>query len=153
MADAPAFRIWPPVAIGGPWLLGAALSSTIGDPVSLDHGWARATSWVLLAAFGVWNGWALILMFTRRTALLPGGSTLVVLDSGPFGVSRNPLYVGLLALAAGLAMLVASFWALVLLPVGFALVWWGAVRPEEQYLRAKFGPAYADYCGRVRRWL
>jgi protein-S-isoprenylcysteine O-methyltransferase Ste14 len=25
--------------------------------------------------------------------------------------------------------------------------------PEERYLAAKFGPAYDDYVGRVRRWL
>jgi protein-S-isoprenylcysteine O-methyltransferase Ste14 len=75
-----------------------------------------------------------------------------VIDSGPFAVSRNPLYVGLIALYVGLALLV-SFWALVLVPVGVALLWWGAVRPEEQYLSATFGAEYDDYRRRVRRWL
>jgi protein-S-isoprenylcysteine O-methyltransferase Ste14 len=35
------------------------------------------------------------------------------LDRGPFRVSRNPLYLGLLTLHAGIALLWPSFWALV----------------------------------------
>ena len=92
-------------------------------------------------------------MARRRTALLPGGATTSVIDTGPFARSRNPLYVGLLALSAGLALLAGSLWALVALPLEWALLRWGAVLPEERYLAAKFGPAYADYTARVRRWL
>ena len=153
MADAPAFRIWPPVALGVPWLAGVVASGSAGDPWSLDHGWARTVGWVLVAFFGVWNGWCLALMSKHRTGLLPGDSTRVILDSGPFGISRNPLYVGLLALTAGLALLVPSTWALLSVPVGFALLWWGAVRPEERYLTQKFGDGYLVYRRRVRRWL
>lgn len=153
MTDAPAFRIWPPVALGVPWLAGVVVTEAAGDPWSLDQGWARATGWVLVAFFAVWNGWCLALMSKHRTALLPGGSTEVILASGPFGLSRNPLYVGLTALTTGLALLVPSAWALLSVPVGFALLWWGAVRPEERYLTAKFGDDYAAYRGRVRRWL
>ena len=151
--DAPAFRVWPPVALGGPWLAGWALTLVSGDPVSLQHPWVRGAGWGLLVFFGAWNGWALWLMHGHRTALLPGGATRVIIDSGPFGLSRNPLYVGLVALDIGISLLWPSFWALVLVPVGVALLWWGAVRPEEQYLSAKFGAEYDAYRGRVRRWL
>lgn len=115
--------------------------------------WSRVGSLALLAGFAIWNGWALLVMAKRRTALLPGGATRVLIDTGPFGMSRNPLYVGLTALDIGLALLWPSFWALLLVPIGFALLWWGAVRPEEAYLRSKFGEEYAAYCTRVRRWL
>ena len=151
--DAPAFRVWPPIALGGPWLLGVALTLTAGDPVPLDQSWAREAGWGLVLGFCAWNGWGLWLMHVHRTALLPGGATRVVIDDGPFGLSRNPLYVGLVALTVGLSLLTPSFWALVLVPVGVALLWWGAIRPEEQYLSAKFGAEYDDYRGRVRRWL
>jgi len=50
-------------------------------------------------------------------------------------------------------LLVPSFWVLASIPVGVLALWWGAVAPEERYLREKFGPAYEDYCRRVRRWL
>lgn len=150
--DAPAFRLWPPVALGIPWLIGYVLTISAGDPVELDQSWVQVLGVLLVLAFCVWNGWAMWLMHQHRTALLPGGSTRVVIDTGPFAVSRNPLYLGLIALYVGLALL-WSFWALVLTPVGFALLWWGAVRPEERYLSANFGAEYDDYRQQVRRWL
>ena len=106
-----------------------------------------------MAVFGVWNGWALLTMARHRTALLPGGATTTVIDHGPFAWSRNPLYVGLLVLSAGVALVAGSTWALVALPLEWALLRWGAVLPEERYLAAKFGATYTDYCSRVRRWL
>jgi protein-S-isoprenylcysteine O-methyltransferase Ste14 len=153
MTDAPAYRIWPPVALGVPLLAGVVITAAVGDPIALPSAASRAVALVLIAAFAVWNGWAIVLMGRHRTALLPGGSTSTILDRGPFRVSRNPLYLGLIALDIALALLWPSFWALALTPVGVAGVWWGAVIPEERYLRAKFGPDYEAYCARVRRWL
>jgi protein-S-isoprenylcysteine O-methyltransferase Ste14 len=76
-----------------------------------------------------------------------------VIEDGPFARSRNPLYLGLLVLSAGLGLLAASLWALVLLPVEWGLLQWGAVLPEERYLADTFGPTYDDYRRRVRQWL
>jgi protein-S-isoprenylcysteine O-methyltransferase Ste14 len=101
----------------------------------------------------VWNGWALATIARHRTALLPGAATTTVVDRGPFARSRNPLYVGLLVGSAGVALLAGSVWALVALPLEWALLRWGAVVPEEQYLSAKFGTEYTAYTSRVRRWL
>jgi protein-S-isoprenylcysteine O-methyltransferase Ste14 len=92
-------------------------------------------------------------MALHRTALLAGGSTHVILARGPFGWSRNPLYVGLIALDVALALLWPSLWALALVPLGVAALRWGAVLPEERYLSAKFGAEYDAYRARVRRWL
>ena len=108
---------------------------------------------MLVVAFLLWNGWTLSVMASHRTSILPGGATSTVLQSGPFSVSRNPLYVGLVALDAGLALLAGSFWALLLVPVGVAGLLWGAIRPEERYLTGKFGAEYESYRARVRRWL
>jgi protein-S-isoprenylcysteine O-methyltransferase Ste14 len=150
--DGPAFRMWPPVSVGGPLVLGLVLSSSVGDPLVASSGTARS-GWLLIAAFAVWNGWALATIARHRTALLPGEATTVVIDRGPFARSRNPLYLGLLVLSAGVALVAASLWALVALPVEWALLRWGAVVPEERYLAAKFGTTYTEYTGRVRRWL
>jgi protein-S-isoprenylcysteine O-methyltransferase Ste14 len=148
----PAFRIWPPVAVGAPLVLGLLVSWRLGDPWP---GSAATTwlGWLLVGGFVGWNGWALMTMARHRTALLPGDATTAIIDTGPFGRSRNPLYVGLLALSAGLALVAGSLWALVALPLEWALLRWGAVLPEERYLSEKFGSAYDDYAGRVRRWV
>jgi protein-S-isoprenylcysteine O-methyltransferase Ste14 len=148
----PAFRMWPPVAVGVPLVLALLLSSWVGDPLTSSPVTATG-GWLLLAAFAVWNGWALVTMAQHRTALLPGQATTTVIDRGPFAWSRNPLYVGLLIGSAGVALVLGSMWALMALPLEWALLRWGAVVPEERYLTAKFGAAYTDYTGRVRRWL
>ena len=153
MADAPAYRVWPPVALGVPLLAGLGITASLGDPIALPVWTSRIVATVLIVAFALWNGSALWLMARYRTALLPGGSTRTILDRGPFGVSRNPLYLGLIAFDVALALLVPSFWALALTPVGVVALWWGAIRPEERYLSAKFGAEYEAYCARVRRWL
>ncbi|WP_076258591.1 methyltransferase family protein [Intrasporangium flavum] len=151
--DAPSFRVWPPVALGAPLLLGLGLTSRVGDPFTVPAGPARWVGGVLVVAFVLWNGWTLAVMASRGTSVLPGGPTTQLLESGPFRVSRNPLYLGLIALDVGVALLVPSAWALVLVPVGVALLSWGAIQPEERYLSGKFGPAYDAYRARVRRWL
>jgi protein-S-isoprenylcysteine O-methyltransferase Ste14 len=148
----PAFRLWPPVSVGGPLVLGLLGSAWAGDPLDRSSV-TTGLGWSLVAAFAVWNGWALMTMARHGTGLLPGAPSTTVLDRGPFARSRNPLYIGLLAGSAGVALLAASVWALVALPLEWALLRWGAVVPEEQYLTAKFGTAYAGYTSRVRRWL
>jgi protein-S-isoprenylcysteine O-methyltransferase Ste14 len=107
----------------------------------------------LLIFFILWNGWSLWLFGRHRTGLLPGQAAEALIDEGPYRISRNPLYVGLLALYLALALLAPSFWALVLFPAAVLLVLWGAIRPEERYLHERFGPRYDDYTKRVRRWL
>jgi protein-S-isoprenylcysteine O-methyltransferase Ste14 len=152
VSEASRYRIWPPVALGVPLAAGLIVTGAAGDPVALPAA-LRALGWVLVAAFAVWNLWALALMGQARTALLPGGATTQLLARGPFRVSRNPLYLGLIALDIGIALLWPSFWALVLTPVGVLALAWGAVLPEERHLRTTFGAEYENYARRVRRWL
>jgi protein-S-isoprenylcysteine O-methyltransferase Ste14 len=140
------------VAIGAPLLAGWLATARWGDPFALGS-WRTPVGWALLACFAVWNGWSLWLFARHETGLLPGLPTVSLIEEGPYRLSRNPLYVGLLALHAALALLTASAWALLALPVSWLLVWWGAVRPEERFLHERFGQPYDAYCRRVRRWL
>jgi protein-S-isoprenylcysteine O-methyltransferase Ste14 len=151
--DAPTFRIWPPVALGVPLVLGLTLTATVADPVTIAHRVPQLAGGALVLMFAMWNGWTLWVMAAHRTAILPGGATNVVLRSGPFRVSRNPLYLGLIALDAGLALLTPSLWALLFVPVGVAALRWGAIGPEERYLATKFDADYEAYQTSVRRWL
>jgi protein-S-isoprenylcysteine O-methyltransferase Ste14 len=101
----------------------------------------------------VWNGWSLWLFARHETGLLPGGPTTALIEEGPYRLSRNPLYVGLLALHLGIALVAPTVWALLFLPVAVVLLRWGAIRPEERFLHQRFGEPYDAYCRRVRRWL
>jgi protein-S-isoprenylcysteine O-methyltransferase Ste14 len=150
--DTVGFRLWPPVAIGGPLLVGWLVTLLWGDPVGLGR-WRVLLGGVLVLLFVLWNGWALWLFRRHETGLLPGQATHAMIEDGPFRLSRNPLYVGLLALYLGLTLLAPTFWGLVLFPAAVLLVLWGAIQPEERFLRDRFGAPYDDYTRRVRRWL
>lgn len=150
--DTVAFRLWPPVAVGAPLLVGWLGTQVWSDPIALGA-WRIPLGWTLVALFAVWNGWALWLFSRHGTGLLPGQQTLAFIEDGPYRLSRNPLYVGLLVLYVGLALLAPTFWGLVLIPLAVILLLWGAIYPEERFLRERFGARYGDYQQRVRRWL
>jgi protein-S-isoprenylcysteine O-methyltransferase Ste14 len=75
----------------------------------------------------------------HETGLLPGQATRAIIEEGPYRLSRNPLYVGLLALYLALALLAPTLWGLVLFPAAVLLVLWGAIHPEERFLHQRFG--------------
>jgi protein-S-isoprenylcysteine O-methyltransferase Ste14 len=150
--DTVAFRLWPPAAVGAPLLVGWCATLRWGDPVDLG-GWRIPLGWVLVVFFAGWNGWSLWLFARHETGLLPGQATHTFIQEGPYRLSRNPLYVGMLALYLGLALLAPTFWGLVLSPAAALLLLWGAIRPEERFLRERFGDPYDAYTRRVRRWL
>lgn len=78
-------------------------------------------------------------------------STLI--QGGVFAHCRNPLYVGNLLLAIGIALVVNSIvFYVAVLPL-VALVYLSIVAAEEDFLRATFGNEYVAYCRRVNRWV
>lgn len=87
---------------------------------------------------------------TNVPTVLPSTALVTV---GPYGHSRNPIYVGMTAIYLGLALAFASPWALVLLPAVLAVMEIGVIRREELYLENRFGEPYRAYRQRVRRWL
>ena len=78
-------------------------------------------------------------------------STALVTD-GIFGWLRNPMYVGGTLILAGLSVLLASDWMLVMTIVFVPVIHVGVVRREERYLTAKFGEAYRTYMDAVPRY-
>ncbi len=83
----------------------------------------------------------------------PYRPTSGIISSGPYRYSRNPMYVGLILIYAGLAALFGGLWCWLLLPVAVLVLHFGVVRREEAYLERRFGDAYRDYRNRVRCWL
>jgi len=67
--------------------------------------------------------------------------------------SRNPIYVALTMIYAGIALAASSPTALVLLLPVLLIMRYGVIAREERYLAAKFGGDYRAYCACTRRWL
>lgn len=144
----------PAVHAGIPWAL-----SHVGP----RHGWAdgKPASWNLFgyAPIAVGAGllvWIVVFGFTQYRRLperVPmDWSPALLMTGGPYAISRNPMYVGELALWLGSAILYGSIPVL----IGFAVL--GAIVArlaprEERALEAKFGDVYRQYKARVPRWL
>ncbi|MGQ0677807.1 MAG: methyltransferase family protein [Rhodospirillales bacterium] len=71
---------------------------------------------------------------------------------GMFAASRNPLYVGNLAVLAGVFLIHNNPYAYLIGGAFFLLSYRAIVAAEERYLRGQFGAGYEDYCRRVNRW-
>lgn len=75
-----------------------------------------------------------------------------LVTTGLFGLSRNPVFLGMLVMASGLAVAVPTP-AMIACAVAFWIACKIQVRDEEHSLQRSFGPAYIDYRGAVRRWI
>ena len=147
-----ATRVFPPFY----YLLAAALM------VAFDR-WAPGTRWLTLplSLMGVLPfvvGLGLMVAAMRairahQTTIKPFEPSTALVTSGPYRVSRNPIYLGMTLMLVGVALSLGST-APLLLVVGFAL--WLQVRfilKEEAHLAEQFGDAYRSYQARVRRWV
>ena len=76
-----------------------------------------------------------------------------LVTTGIHAWSRNPIYVGMFLLYAGIGIAVRSPWVLILALPLVIILRYGVVAREEAYLERRFGDAYRDYKARVRRWL
>jgi protein-S-isoprenylcysteine O-methyltransferase Ste14 len=134
-------------------LWGAMVVQGWGIRLSLTEvpGWLRGVPLVL------WVG-GFMLLFIGRLGLAdsfrigsPKEDTRLKVD-GLFRFSRNPMYLGVYATI--LACVLYTLNPLVLLAGAFVVVvHHRIVRAEEQHLQKAFGAEYAEYCGRVRRYL
>jgi protein-S-isoprenylcysteine O-methyltransferase Ste14 len=79
--------------------------------------------------------------------------TTVIVRTGPYSFSRNPIYLAFSLFQLGIAIWVNSLWLLATLVGAVALIHYVVIPKEEQYLERRFGTHYLEYKASVRRWL
>jgi protein-S-isoprenylcysteine O-methyltransferase Ste14 len=83
----------------------------------------------------------------------PWKTTPEIISIGVYGITRNPMYVGLALLQTGVGIGFSNGWIILLVAPVLVIIYATAIRPEEDYLERKFGDTYVDYKKSVRRWL
>jgi protein-S-isoprenylcysteine O-methyltransferase Ste14 len=112
-------------------------------PAWVGHG----CGWPLLLA-GLWLGaWAV-----RAAGRVDLERPNQLVDSGPYALSRNPMYFAWTLGYVGVALVTGTAWPLLLLPVVLAVTQVVVLR-EERSLERRFGDAYRSYRTSVRRYL
>jgi protein-S-isoprenylcysteine O-methyltransferase Ste14 len=145
----------PPLVV---WLVFAAAMRgvahfTPGLSFPLPRSWELALVLAVLGAAVAFAG-VVAIRRQRTTAnpLTPGASSSLV-TRGVYRVSRNPMYLGFLLALAGWSLYLSNAGAVLLLPAFVAYLTQFQIKPEERALSAKFGPEFAPYRARVRRWV
>jgi len=89
---------------------------------------------------------------TTVNPLSPDKASALV-QSGIYRLTRNPMYLGMLAILMGVVIFTQDVMALIAV-VGFVVAMNRfQIRAEEQALGKLFGDAYMGYCARTRRWI
>ncbi len=97
--------------------------------------------------------WAARLFGQAGTPIKPFQEASALVIRGPYRLTRNPMYVGMVTVLVGIAVLLGSLSPVIIIPLFVALMDWRFIRVEEAALERTFGAKYGDYKARVRRWL
>ncbi len=87
------------------------------------------------------------------TPVMPFKRSTALVVEGLFGLSRNPMYLGLVIILVGAAILLGSLTPFLVIPVFVFIIQEGYIKYEEEYLEEQFGEVYREYKRKVRRWL
>jgi Putative protein-S-isoprenylcysteine methyltransferase len=96
---------------------------------------------------------AVVTLRRHRANVLPHRGATALVTSGPFAISRNPIYFGNVMLTIGLAPFTGSLWYLAAAALEWVLVTRLAIRREEAHLAKLFGADFDVYQARTARWI
>ncbi len=152
--DKPSAIPWPPMLY-----LGAIIAAVyLGGKFPLP--WLPASISNALFAMGialVLGGLALDLyairtLFKHKTTVMPTKAADHLVTSGPFSLSRNPIYLGNTILTIGLGVTFANPWFFIAAITAALATNFLQIVPEEKHLAHRFGKPWHTYKKKVRRW-
>jgi protein-S-isoprenylcysteine O-methyltransferase Ste14 len=147
------FYLWLP-AVDGLFIASYALTGNRG-PLLLSIAGVEWIRWVGAACMAVSLVWVVLSQASMGAAWRMGVDATTPTDlvtTGPFALSRNPVYVGIRGTMLG-QLLVFGTWPMLVIWTASELLVHLQVRFEEAHMIRLHAQRYVDYCSRVRRWL
>ena len=152
--DNPGIFIPPPLIYAAIFFLSILMQKII--PINnsfFDSRNATITGIVLIAIALLFILPALIKFVQSKNTLVTIKSATSLQTKGIYSLTRNPMYMGLLILYSGIAMLGGNWWTFIFIPLIIIIVQSYVIRGEENYLQRAFGEEYNAYRKKVRRWI
>ena len=150
--SAPSRRIMPPV-----WLVIAMLATYVLDrwlPIAEIFPWPWYLVGAPLILLGIIMTASSAGAFKRAgTPVVPFEPSTALVVRGWYRLTRNPMYLGLALVLAGVGVLQGSVGALAPLPAFIAGLHFRFILGEERFLEEIFGEEFRAYRSRVRRWV
>lgn len=146
---------WPPMAFGAGIVTALLIGHLTGPiPDLSQYGYPPMAAGILLGIAGAMlHGWAVLTLMDHHTPILHSGCTQRLVTTGPYRISRNPIYLGYALLTIAFALMTGNPWFLAAAAAGSAVTAIVAIPCEEQHLLARFGIEFERYCQRTRRWI
>ena len=142
----------PPLIFAIPLLMGLLLKRRFPVPF-LPRDAARALGLPLLGGGVLLMGWFLRTMRSAETPIDPREPVSRIVTGGPFRYTRNPAYLGMAMIFAGVSCLANALSAIMLLPVALLTIQRGVIEREERYLEREFGEEYLRFKAQTGRWI
>ena len=153
--DRPSAIPWPPLlylsAIIAAWYLGT-IYPLPWLPKSISDGLFALG--VLLVVGGLaLDLYAIRTLYLHKTTVMPTKGAVKLVTSGPFAISRNPIYVGNTTLTFGLGVALSNPWFFITAIAAAIATNFLQIVPEEKHLIHIFGKQWRTYAKKVRRWI
>lgn len=133
------------------WLVSAGIDQAFGLGRLLGVPWSSIISAAsaLIGAFWILWSWSYLLFVGQGLPLEVFGRALhptrVLVTTGPYAYTRNPMVLGLLFILLAVASFRGTLSGFVLVPVAGLLTWLSLVVFEEKGLVRRFGADYEKY--------
>lgn len=150
--DRPGVAFHPPFLVVALLIAGWTLHQARPIPF-LPPGVARPLGGLLAVVSFLLFSWAVFTMLRAGTNLPTHLPATALVRTGPYRLSRNPIYLSLAIGFAALAAWLNTAWYLLVDLLFVGLMSAGVIVREERYLSRKFGSVYERYRSEVRRWL
>ena len=89
----------------------------------------------------------------HNTTVKPFDESAALITTGVFRISRHPMYLGMVLILLGIAILMGSLMPFFVVIVFATLMEVVFIKTEERMLEQKFGSVWLEYKKKVRRWL
>ena len=130
------------------------LQKAIGLPVYFFKMTAvHAAGWLLVLCGFIVTSVAVAAFIRNKTTYSTMHPVTSLQTTGIYSLSRNPMYLGLLGIYTGMALIKGNWWTILLIPFLLIIMNQYIIRKEEKYLQRRFGEIYQEYKNIIRRWI
>jgi len=150
--DNPEVTTLPAVIFATFFIIGFITDRALNHSLAFD-GFRHPFGWVIIIIGLVLYGWASKHFFIATTNIRVRKTAVTVVTQGPYKFSRNPMYIAATIIYVGLSIAFGKSITLIFLIPCLAVLHFGVIVREEEYLKTKFGDKYLKYQSKVRRWI
>ena len=143
----------PPLVFLGALVIGVILNIVRPLPIFTDGQIGDVLGLIATLGSAALAFWAFRTMLRAGEQPDPAVPTKSIVRQGPFGRTRNPIYISFALFNLGVALLMNNLWIILALVLLMLYVDRGIVLREERSLEQQFGQEYLDYKANVRRWI